>query len=83
MFRINRFPFVDPVEDCACDRPLLERTANAAVKRVAPYMVDSEGTKLFFMDSFGLRGQVPGECDACYAAFIDGFKKSQAAGDDD
>ena len=78
MFKINRFPFVDPGPECSCDRARLEQVANAAVKRVAPYMVDVDGKQLFYIDSFGLRGQVPGECDACYAVFIEGFKKSQS-----
>lgn len=81
MFRINGYPFVNREEDCTCDIQKVEATCEAAVNRAAPYMVDKDGNALFYVDSFGLRGRVPGECTVCYDKFIDGFKKSQS-GDD-
>ena len=81
MIRINGYPFVERGADCTCDIQKVESTCEAAVSRKAPYMVDKDGKTLFYVDSFGLRGRVPGECTTCYDQFIDGFKKSQS-GDD-
>jgi len=79
MFRINGYPFADREAACTCNTQKVEETCNAAVSRKAPYMVDKNGNNLFYVDSFGLRGQVPGECKYCYDTFIRGFKNSQTS----
>jgi hypothetical protein len=83
MFRINNFPFVDRTPECTCDIKKVEETANAAISRIAPYMVDKDKNKLFYMDSFGMRGPVPGECDLCYETLINKIKESFKAESED
>lgn len=56
------------VEDCHCDIEKIKTTMNSAVKRVSPWEVDAQGNRLFYVDSFGYRGQIPGESEVCYQA---------------
>ena len=51
---------------CACDKEMIEDAKRRAVKRIAPYQCDIDGTPLFYVDSFGYRGPFPGECITCY-----------------
>lgn len=51
---------------CSCDKNKIEEAKVAAVQRIAPYMCDVNGNRLFYVDSFGYRGPFPGECDECY-----------------
>lgn len=54
------------VTGCKCDIDKIKRSMNAAVKRIAPFECDKDGNKLFYVDSFGYRGPVPGETNECY-----------------
>ncbi len=58
--------YFEHVENCKCDIDKIKETMNAAVKRIAPYEADKDGNKLFYVDSFGWRGPVPGETSECY-----------------
>ncbi len=53
---------------CTCDKEMIEDAKRRAVRRIAPYQCDTEGNKLFYVDSFGYRGPFPGECQECYDA---------------
>jgi hypothetical protein len=54
------------MKKCKCDIELMEKTIKSAVGRQSPYEVDKDGNKLFYVDSFGYRGLIPGETKECY-----------------
>jgi hypothetical protein len=56
------------VDNCQCDIDKIKETMEAAVSRRAPWEVDKDGNGLFYCDSFGWRGPIPGETDECYQA---------------
>ena len=60
--------YFEHVKDCQCDIEKISMTMEAAVKRIAPNEVDKDGNRLFYVDSFGWRGPIPGETDECYQA---------------
>ena len=68
--------FADSGEDCTCDFEKRQETLDRAEKRVAPFVVDKDGNELFYLDSFGYRGQIPGECDDCYKRMCEARKKA-------
>lgn len=64
------------IDNCKCDVDQIKETMEAAVKRNAPYQVDKDGNKLFYVDSFGYRGPIPGECSECYDAMSKARKEA-------
>jgi hypothetical protein len=56
------------IENCECNIDTIKTTVEAAISRRAPYEVDKDGNKLFYVDSFGYRGPIPGESPECYQA---------------
>lgn len=60
---------------CSCDKDKIEDAKRRAVRRIAPYMCDEDGTRLFYVDSFGFRGPFPGECKACYDRVVKGMQE--------
>jgi len=68
--------FVKPGENCACDLEKRQATLDNSEKRVAPFVVDKDGNQLFYIDSFGWRGQIPGECDDCYKRMCEARSKA-------
>ncbi len=73
--QLPRKVFVDADENCTCDVEKRQQIIESVVKRVAPYMVDKDDNKLFYVDSFGWRGLIPGECKVCYDRLIEALKK--------
>ncbi len=67
-FYMAKFPtHADP---CTCDQDKIDETVKAAVGYKGHRVVDKDGNVLYTVDSFGFRGQFPGEADACYAANV-------------
>ena len=66
------------VEDCECDIEKIKETVEAVVKRIAPYEADKDGNKLFYCDSFGYRGPIPGETKECYESMSEARKKANS-----
>jgi hypothetical protein len=64
------------VEDCKCDIDKIKETMEAAVSRRAPWEVDKGGNPLFYCDSFGYRGKIPGETEECYMSMSDARSKA-------
>jgi len=64
------FPKDIHVENCKCNLKLIEDTKNKATVRKSGYYVDKDDNRLFFVDSFGFRGQYPGESNECYKALV-------------
>ena len=58
--------YFEHVENCKCDIDKIKETMEAAVSRIPPHEVDKDGNKLFYCDSFGYRGPIPGETTECY-----------------
>jgi len=71
-------PIFHVAEGCTCDKEAMETACATAVRRVAPFMVDAEGKKLFYVDSFGMRGSLPGECKPCNDLYNAGYLKATA-----
>lgn len=69
--RDNGIPFAVPGDKCTCDTAKLDATCKAVYTQRTPWMCDKDGNKLFWVDSFGWRDRVPGECDDCYTCFND------------
>jgi hypothetical protein len=68
--------FVSRDKDCTCNLEQRQATVDAAVERKAPWVVDKDGNRLFYVDSFGWRGRIPGECNVCYERLIEKLKES-------
>jgi hypothetical protein len=77
--RDNGVPFAIPSEKCTCDTAKLDATCKAVYTQRTPWMLDKDGNKLFWVDSFGWRERVPGECDDCYTRFDEGRKAAAKA----
>lgn len=59
------------IEGCSCDLDLMEEIKKRSIKRKSNGMIiDSEGNELLYVDSFGMRGPIPGESKDCYNALI-------------
>jgi hypothetical protein len=68
-------PFVEQDENCTCDVEKRQAIVNSVARRIAPWAVDENGNQLFYVDSFGWRGRIPGECESCYKRLIERLKK--------
>ena len=69
--------YFEHVENCQCNIDKIKKTMNAAVARRSPWEVDKDGQALFYCDSFGFRGKIPGETEDCYRAMSDARSKAQ------
>lgn len=66
-------------ENCQCDIDKIKATVESAVTQRSPHMLDKDGNRLFYVDSFGFRGQIPGECKECYEEMSKARAKAMAA----
>jgi len=69
--------YFEHVEDCQCDIEKISMTMEAAVGRSSGFETDKDGNKLFYVDSFGWRGPIPGETTECYEAMSKARSASQ------
>ena len=60
----------------------MEETKARADRYIIGRIVDKEGKVLFTCDSFGFRGQIPGESDACYALQVERMSAAMPGPDD-
>lgn len=54
------------MKTCKCDIELMKETIKSVTGRKSPWMIDKNGKELFYVDSFGYRGIIPGETEECY-----------------
>ncbi|KKN37367.1 hypothetical protein LCGC14_0764310 [marine sediment metagenome] len=73
--------YFEHVKDCKCDIEKVKETMEAAVSRRSPWEIDKDGAALFYCDSFGYRGQIPGETKECYQAMSEIRKKASSIPD--
>ena len=63
---------------CTCVKRLVAKTKETATRRVGAFLVDAESVPQIYVDSFGFRGKIPGECDECYSKYKEEYNTKNA-----